>query len=117
MANQIHLEILKQGKNAWNEWREKAPTVAPDLSKANLLGMDLSGVNLYGVDLHDANLNLANLRNANLRKANLRWTSLSRANLQDADLRNANGLTEGQIVNAILNEGTKLPEHLQSLRK
>ena len=43
MANEEHLKILKQGVEAWNEWREKNPQITPDLIKANLTGANLSG--------------------------------------------------------------------------
>ena len=36
MADQEHLEILKQGVSAWNSWRSKNPMVSPDLSGADL---------------------------------------------------------------------------------
>jgi len=38
MANREHLEILKRGVKAWNEWREKNPDVKPDLRGADLKG-------------------------------------------------------------------------------
>jgi hypothetical protein len=38
IANQEHLEILKQGMNARNEWRKKHPEVLPDFSNATLNG-------------------------------------------------------------------------------
>ena len=47
MANEEHLKILKQGVEAWNEWREKNPQITPDLSKADL----------YEADLYEADLN------------------------------------------------------------
>ncbi len=48
MANPEHLEILKQGVEAWNQWREQNPQTKPDLSgailrEANLRGADLGG--------------------------------------------------------------------------
>ena len=36
MANQEHLDLLKQGGTAWNEWREAHRSVEPDLSRADL---------------------------------------------------------------------------------
>ncbi len=42
MANEEHLKILKQGVEAWNEWREKNPKITPGLSKADLYKADLS---------------------------------------------------------------------------
>ena len=41
MANPEHLEILKQGVEAWNRWLEDNPQL-PDFSGANLSGIDLS---------------------------------------------------------------------------
>ena len=32
MANQQQLDILKQGVEAWNEWRKKNPDVTIDLN-------------------------------------------------------------------------------------
>ena len=38
MANPEHLEILKQGVEQWNKWREEHPDVRPDLHDADLYG-------------------------------------------------------------------------------
>ena len=46
MANEEHLKILKQGAEAWNQWREKNPEITPDLSKADLIEADLTGAKL-----------------------------------------------------------------------
>ncbi len=32
MANEKHLKILKQGVEAWNQWRRKTPDVRTNLS-------------------------------------------------------------------------------------
>lgn len=66
MANQEHLDILKQGGEVWNEWRGQNPEVVPDLSMANLFEADLSGADLMGADLMGANLSVADLSSANL---------------------------------------------------
>ena len=34
MANEEQLRILKQGVDAWNEWREEHPDIQQDLSEA-----------------------------------------------------------------------------------
>ena len=31
MANQEHLDILKQGVDVWNQWRRRHPPLAPRL--------------------------------------------------------------------------------------
>ncbi len=94
VANKEHLEILKQGVEAWNRWREENPDVWPDLRgadlrRANLRGADLRGADLREADLRAAILFRANLREANLRRADLSGAILSRANLREANLREA----------------------------
>jgi hypothetical protein len=55
MANQEHLNLLKQGTAAWNEWREQHPEIQPDLSGATLIDADLSGATLNGATLVGTN--------------------------------------------------------------
>lgn len=89
MANEKHLEILRQGAKAWNEWRENNPEEKPDLSGADLKEADLSGANLRKTDLRKANLNGASLYGADLREANLSRADLRETNLKEADLSGA----------------------------
>ncbi len=119
MANEQHIAILRQGRDAWNLWRQKYPKLKPDLSGFDLTDFRLSGVNLSGADLSNSDLkrvdfaatNLikpltferfertsgystdlseANLNHADLRKANLRLANLNGANLSAANLTEAN---------------------------
>lgn len=46
MANQEHLDVLRQGVSTWNRWREENPGIRPDLSGADCSGQDLD--NLLG---------------------------------------------------------------------
>ncbi len=85
MANVEHLEKLRQGVNAWNQWQQSHKEVKPDLRGVDLRGVNLSGVDLRGADLREACLNITNLNIAILSRANL-----SGANLLDANLREAN---------------------------
>lgn len=111
MANEQHLRILKQGVEAWNQWRKENPKLRPDLSGANLRRANLTGADLVGADLSGANLFSANLRGANLSgadlilailvAANLCLANLSRADLAGANLRLAN-LTRADLVGAHL---------------
>jgi hypothetical protein len=32
MANDEHVEMLKKGNPAWNNWRQRNPDIEPDLS-------------------------------------------------------------------------------------
>jgi len=94
MADQSHLDVLKEGVEAWNAWRRRNPSMHPDLSGANLRGASLfmaylSETDLSGADLSKANLERANLRGANLRGARLNGASLIEANLRGANLRGA----------------------------
>ncbi len=91
MADQKHVLLLKQGVEAWNQWRRENPDVRPDLSQANLTGAhlpeaDLSHTNLFWTDLTYANLHKADLSGATLFGANLSGTNLHKARLCDADL-------------------------------
>lgn len=61
MANQQHLDVLKQGAEAWNTWRKEHPDIQPDLSKANLKEADLNNNILWNANFSDANLSEAYL--------------------------------------------------------
>lgn len=84
MANQEHLDVLKQGVKAWNAWRKRAPSLVPDLS-----GTDLRGKMLRGINLSSSNLSGSDLRDANLRHADLSRSKLDGARLHRAYISNA----------------------------
>ena len=111
MANQEHLDMLRQGVEVWNQWREEHPEILPDMSRADLHEVDLSGVNFTWTYLHGANLVRSNLVGAQfveahlhdadlyvacLVDANLTGAYLSRTNLNRADLCRAN-LSEARL--------------------
>src|ERR1700686_27784 len=81
MANQQHLDILKQGREVWNEWREKNRYIKIDLSKANLTEFDLIHTDLSSANLRGAYIGKNDLSGACLKDANLTWSHLSGANL------------------------------------
>ena len=88
------LEILQQGVEAWNQWRQEHPEVTPDLEGAHLDHFNLSNADLRDIDFGQA--------------------TLTGTNLHDADLRNANlgevkGLRAGQLAGADLS-GATMPE-------
>ncbi|MGD0790318.1 MAG: toll/interleukin-1 receptor domain-containing protein [Terriglobales bacterium] len=87
MANREHLARLKEGVEAWNDWRRANNEIVPDLRKADLGGSDLRRVNLRWAELIGAKLSKANLTEANLSKASLRGAELVGANLGEADFR------------------------------
>ena len=117
MANNLHLEKLKEGVEPWNEWvriQRMRPTSIPtrhegakvgvsgfwaDLSCADLHGVDLyqgkpggglSGIDLIGADLRQSDLPFAKLAWANLTGATLAGADLTGANLMSARLDGAN---------------------------
>src|SRR6266571_5603799 len=55
MADQEHLDILKQGVEVWNQWRQEHSEVRPDLSGRRHYGV-LYEAEFRGIDLHGANL-------------------------------------------------------------
>jgi uncharacterized protein YjbI with pentapeptide repeats len=105
MANQEHLEILKQGAVAWNKWRREHLTLHPDLSHTNFSDANLTGAQLYGADLSHTKLSNANLSNTNLNNANLSVANLTGANLTDANLSGAH-LSHANLNHANLNNAT-----------
>ncbi|MGR3277084.1 pentapeptide repeat-containing protein [Acaryochloris marina NIES-2412] len=84
MANEEQVDLLKQGVEVWNKWREENPTIEIDLKNIDLISADLNGA-----DLNDVNLNNAKLYNTKLHRAKLIGTKLSGAALVLADLSNA----------------------------
>lgn len=121
VANEEQLGILRQGVDAWNEWRKKNPELRPDLNRAKLAGEILNRVNFAGADLSEVDLDGAYLREAKLsgahlegaylrwaylRWADLRWADLWKANLSEADLSEADlsraGLSKAILIRAVL---------------
>jgi uncharacterized protein YjbI with pentapeptide repeats len=90
MANPEHLQLLKQGVEAWNAWRRQNLDIKPDLHRANLDEANLDEANLHRANLHRANLIGARLGAANLHRANLSGANLIGARLGAANLHGAN---------------------------
>ena len=91
MANPAHLEIMEQGKEAWDRWREENPEIKPDLRG---LGSDEIGgrieLDLSGWDLRDVDMWRVFFIRPDLRNADLRGADLSKATIAVGDLRGAN---------------------------
>jgi hypothetical protein len=89
MADEYHLEIIKQGADEWNRWRRDNPDVQPDLRGSSLRGVQLSRAELSGSDLREADLHGAHLSGSDLREADLRGAHLRGAYLRGAHLSSA----------------------------
>ena len=86
MANQEQLDLLKQGSDVWNTWRNQHASLRPDLSGANLTRAYLKYAHLGGADLSGADLSGANLTRAHLKEADLKKTDLSGGIAQEVRL-------------------------------
>jgi uncharacterized protein YjbI with pentapeptide repeats len=94
MANRIQLDLLKQGKDYFSQWRKMHPNIqidlsGEDLSKRNLSQIDLSGADFSGTNLYNTNLREANLRGACFHNAYLYGAELTKADLTEADFTEA----------------------------
>lgn len=116
-GNTLHLQQLKQGREAWNSWKD-TNLIRPDLKGFNLDGMDLSGYHLDQSDFSDASMIGCNLNDAwltwcvfirtklnnstmispvretfdgdkRLLGVNLRWSSFADTDLTNVDMRGA----------------------------
>ncbi len=117
MANNLHLEVLRQGLQTWNRWRQINAVDRADLSNADLRGVDLSlmpalreadsrglippgaswafianeivGHDVEPLDLTNTDLRGAILDGADLRCADCRGSDLSEAKVSGAELGRA----------------------------
>jgi len=94
MANQEHLDILKQGVEVWNRWRKEQPKIQLNYDKPDGYKIDLSGAVLSHATLTDANLRFTSLNETDLSYADLQGadfgsSSLKGSNLHRADLKRA----------------------------
>lgn len=80
------MEILEQGVEAWNAWRQANPTAKPVLAGADLTDLDLRGINFGETDLSGADLFDTRLNDANLKMSCLAGAELSSADLAGVDL-------------------------------
>jgi hypothetical protein len=103
VANPEHVAKLKEGVQAWNQWRGEDLRLLPDLSGANLTEAILMGADLSGADLSGAALVGAFLSGANLAGAALISADLSEASFFGAELSGAD-FTEAKLSSSELSE-------------
>lgn len=93
--NHVNL-LLSKGVADWNLWREKNPTIKPDLSGLDftlyrstiyrIWDAQTKRLDLHDVDFSDTNLARCNLSCADLSNASLRTSDLTSANLSGASI-------------------------------
>jgi uncharacterized protein YjbI with pentapeptide repeats len=105
MANPDHLDIIKQGVDVWNKWREENYGIEPDLAQADLHELEFKEANLSETDLRKANLRASAFRGAMFIKADLRGADLQKASFNLANLSEAN-LSEAVLRDTDLSEAT-----------
>jgi len=79
MANPEHVEIVKQGAQAIDQWRGHFVCRTLDLTWGDLTDENLTGANLRDAKLTDAFLTMANLTDVNLTGADLTGIRLYKA--------------------------------------
>lgn len=104
MTRPLHMEILKRGANAWNQWRFENLSIQPDFVDCNLAGVNLTGykfvrTDFYGANLAGANMSQAYLDGSNLTGANLKGATLEGATFEGTNLTNAN-LSDAKLTDA-----------------
>jgi hypothetical protein len=114
MPNSEHLNILRQGVDNWNAWRDDNPTVKPDLSDVDLLDRSQAGAcwdeakgkaNLSGANLKGADLQRARMSGVIFRKVDMTAANLTEAELDDADCRGV--IAVGTRFNLVEGRGIK----------
>lgn len=109
MADEQHIEILRQGADAWNQWRRENPKIRPDLSNTDLSLNKLRQWEVFAIKHQSPDLaTLAGLtqdegftfRGYDLRGANLRRSNFTSQVFHNADLRNSD-LTEAEFAEAV----------------
>jgi len=101
-----HVEILRRGPRAWNDWRAENPSTLPLLVKVTLTLSErqLGPINGGPINLASAYMREAFLRFAALSQADLEGADLAQADLVHARLDHAN-LTAANLSDAILDHG------------
>lgn len=89
MADMDLVQIIKQGREAVDKWREEHPGQIMDLHQCFMSHVRMPMVDLRGADMRDADFMGAMLRRANLAGSYLNPAHLYRSDLREADLSKA----------------------------
>ena len=84
MTSSKYINILKSGKEKWNEWRQSNST-----ERANFIEYTLDDLDLDGYHLTNCNFYKTSLRNCNLNNTELTWSVFFYCKLNNASIINS----------------------------
>jgi len=90
MTGSNFLEIIDEGYEEWNNWRQSNSNVHIDLSETNLDDKELSGFNFSGLNFSRATFRRSNICNADLTNTNFEDANFYKADLTGTNLSNSN---------------------------
>ena len=79
MAEQYYLDMLHQGIDVWNQWRQEHHSIQPDFSGVDFKRAQLRRVNLAGARLNGADFSEADLSGLDFSRANIHGARLGKA--------------------------------------
>lgn len=100
MANEQHIEWLREGVDSWNKRRQEE-SFEPDFDGQKFRDVLVPGTSLEGINLKNGFFREADLTGLNLKRANLEHAQFQDAWLNGVDLRNAK-LFEADFSKAVL---------------
>lgn len=100
MANEQHIEWLREGVDSWNKRRQEE-SFEPDFDGQKFRDVLVPGTSLEGINLKNGFFREADLTGLNLKRANLEHAQFQDAWLNGVDLRNAK-LFEADFSRAVL---------------
>lgn len=84
------LDIINNGYEEWNSWRESNPDIKLDITEINLNDRELSGYNFSGINFSNSTFVKATICNTDLTNTNFESAQLFKADLTGSNLSNSN---------------------------
>ncbi len=107
-----YIELLNQGVDTWNAWRQTHQDKAPYLQGISLKRKKMCGINFSGCNLRSADLTKVRLTDADLRGCDLSHAKFTRSIIRSSDFTRAN-LTNSDLALADIRRSQFLEADLQ----